>query len=485
MEPRPMYGRIPIYTDVSEITAENIFSVIAEAWPIHQKNRADIQYLWDYYRGKQPILERVKTERPDILNKIVVNRAYEIVSFKSSYIIGDPIQYINRSDSDNVTSDLVQLNDYMYMAGKHGVDKEIIDWLHICGTAYRLVLPENGRSEDEPPFSVNSLDPRGTFVVYHRGIGNRPVLGVTYTVHSDNSVTISAYSRNRYYEIDYGSGLVVETPVPPLSGIRIDEGHLCGDIPIIEYPANKARLGAFEPVLTLLDAINLECSDRVDAVEQFIQALLVLEGVDIEGEQFTRLKEYGGLCIPAGSKAYYLTQELNQSQTQTLVDWMDQTILILCGMPNRNGGSSTSDTGAAVYLRDGYDAANLRAKDTEDIFDISEDKFLRIALRIIKTMRGLDIRPSAIKPQFTRKNYDNTQTKAQVLTTMLANDKIDPRLAFEYCGMFIDAEAAYKMSAAYYERVREREAASLRAYTEAETERARAEAEEDGETETA
>ena len=477
-----MYGRKPIYTDVKEVTAENIFSVLSEAWPIHQKNRADIQYLWDYYKGKQPVLQRVKTERPDILNKVVVNKAHSIVSFKSGYLIGEPIAYVNRSDKEEVTPELLQLNDYMYTAGKHGVDKKIIDWMHICGTAYRIILPESDREEDEAPFSLYSLDPRGTFVVYHRGIGHRPVLGVTYTVHTDNSITISAYTPTRYFEIVYGSALDVGLPVPPPNGITRDEGHLCGDIPIIEYPANEARLGAFEIVLGLLDTISLSCSDRIDSIEQFIQALLVLEGVDIDGEQFTKLKEYGGLCIPEGAKAYYLTQELNQSQTQTFVDWLDQEVLELCDMPNRNGkGSSTSDTGQAVYLRDGYDSANINAKNTETIFDTSEYQFLRIALRILKTMRGLNIRPFSIKPQFTRKNYDNTQTKAQVLTTMLNNDKIDPRLAFEYCGMFVDAELAYKESMEYYERAQKRLVSDLNDYVSQQTAIAQREAEEDEE----
>ena len=32
---------------------------------------------------------------------------------------------------------------------------------------------------------------------------------------------------------------------------------------------------------------------------------------------------------------------------------------------------------------------------------------------------------------------------------MLNNDKIHPRLAFEHCGMFVDPELAYQMSAEY------------------------------------
>lgn len=482
MEPRPMYGRKVIYTDADEITRENIFSVLSEAWPIHMKNRNDIQYLWEYYKGKQPILERVKQVRPEILNKIVENRANEIVEFKSGYLIGEPVQYVGRTEADEVSNAVMKLNDFMFAEDKDGVDKELVDWFHICGTSYRLVMPEKGKAEDEAPFSLYALDPRGTFVVYHRGVGHRPMLGVTYTVHSDNSITLSAYTRNRYYEIYYGNVLDVGANIAPLDGIKRDEGHICGDIPIIEYPANKARLGAFEIVLPLLDAVNDACSNRMDGVEQFIQALLVLKGVDIDSEQFKALKENGGLCIPGEADAYYLTQELNQTQTQTFVDYLDQSILLICGMPNRNGGSSTSDTGSAVLLRDGWSDAEARARDSELMFKKSEKRFLRIVLNIISSMRDVELRLSSVEIRFTRRNYEHIQSKAQVLTTMLSNDKIHPRLAFEHCGMFVDAELAYKESMDYYAEEQKRAQAELAAYTEQQTAIARREAE-DGEAE--
>ena len=46
-----------------------------------------------------------------------------------------------------------------------------------------------------------------------------------------------------------------------------------------------------------------------------------------------------------------IAEQLDQQQTQTLVDYMYQTVLNIVGMPNRNGGFSTSDTGSAVIMR--------------------------------------------------------------------------------------------------------------------------------------
>ena len=55
-----------------------------------------------------------------------------------------------------------------------------------------------------------------------------------------------------------------------------------------------------------------------------------------------------------------------------------------------------------------------------------------------------------VSMQFTRRNYENIQSKAQVLVSMLQQNKIHPRLAFATSGAFTDPESAYQMSMEYY-----------------------------------
>ena len=231
-------------------------------------------------------------------------------------------------------------------------------------------------------------------------------------------------------------------------------------IPIFEYPANNARLGSFEIVIPLLDAINNVASNRLDGVEQFIQSFIKFINCDISAEQFKELKEMGALKIKSeqGTNAdvEIMTSELNQNQTQTLVDYLYQTVLTICGIPNRNGGSSTSDTGSAVLLRDGWSLAEARAKDSELMFKRAEQDVLRLVLRICRDSENApaevsNLRLKDIAMQFTRRNYEAIQSKSQVLVSMLQQNKIHPRLAFEHCGMFTDPEDAYRISSEYSE----------------------------------
>lgn len=435
---RTLAGRTVIYTDVDVIDRSNVVQVLNKALETHDVNKSDIQYLYDYYKGKQPILNRVKDIRPEINNKLVENRANEIVSFKVGYLMGEPIQYVCRGGSDAFSEAINQLNEFVFAEDKAAKDKELADWFTICGTSYRMVLPDSTDDSDEAPFEIYTLDPRYSFVVYHSGLGNKRKMGVKYIVLQDNSVVYSVYTDKMYFEIK-DDKIVKAQP------------HSLGCVPIIEYPANTARLGAFEIVLPLLDAINDIGSNRLDGVEQFVQSILLLKGVDIDSDEFKALKENGGLKVPLEGDAKYLVQELNQTQTQTLVDYMYQTVLTICGMPNRNGGSSTSDTGSAVIMRDGWSAAEARAKDTELMFKMSEKEFLRLVIAITNTLRDMDLKLSAIEIRFTRRNYENIQEKAQVLTTMLSNSKIHPLLAFTHCGLFTDPTLAFNESMEWYE----------------------------------
>lgn len=437
-------GRRMILTDETEVNIGNVVQILRKALPYHWKNRSEISYLWSYYKGRQPILNRVKEVRPEITNKIVENRANEIVSFKSGYLMGEPLQYVSRGNAENIADAINQLNEFVFAEEKPAKDKELADWFHICGTSFRMVLPDEMAGEDdESPFEIYTLDPRNTFVVYNNGLGNKPILGVKYVVDENGVVHYSCYSDHEYFEI-------VESKV-----VSYDT-HILGEIPIIEYPLNMARIGAFELVIPLLDAINLTDSNRLDGVEQFIQALMLFHNVDISSEDFDELRERGAIKFKdidpqLKAEINYLVSNLNQGETQTLVDHMYQTVLTICGMPNRNGGSSTSDTGAAVIMRDGWSAAEARAKDSELMFKKSERIFLKVILNIGRTLADMDLKVCNVEIRFTRRNYENILQKAQVLDLMLKNNKIHPRLAFEHCGLFVDSDLAYTLSAEYAE----------------------------------
>ena len=447
--PKPIcYGRREIRSNVDEVTSENINDVLAEALPIYQQNKADSLYLWWYYRGFQPILKREKHIRENIKNDIVENRANEIVCFKVGYQFGEPVQYVGRNTDENVTRGIKRLNDAMFYESKPALDRDLCEWWEITGTSYRMVLPDPSGAKDDVPFELYTLDPTLTFVVYKNDYTKRPLLGVTVTFDSNNAPVYNCYTdKKRFIVSDRG---IFETP------------HVLGQVPIFEYKANNARLGSFEIVLPILDAINTVASNRVDAIEQFVQALLVMKNVDMDSEQYDamlsrgaiKLKSQDGVLAP---DIEYITAELNQTETQTLVDYMYDTVLTICGMPSRNGQGSTSDTGAAVLLRDGWSLAEARAKDVEWSFKKAEIEMLKLILHIYDFTGGesLGISLADIDMKFTRRNYEAVAAKAQVLDMLLKNNWVDPLEAYAVSGLFSDPEGAYIAGAKFHEQQQE------------------------------
>ena len=118
------YGRRKIFTDETEITAENVVKKVNAAYLVHLDNRNEIIELYRYYRNKTAIEDKQKEVRENINFKIGEARCLEVTNFYKGYIFGEPIQYVRREKTQNGTADDViaadinALNGYMADATK-------------------------------------------------------------------------------------------------------------------------------------------------------------------------------------------------------------------------------------------------------------------------------------------------------------------------------------------------------------------------------
>lgn len=451
LAPKRMFGRRMIYTNEKQINRNNIAKVMQSIDTDWLKNRSEIKYLYDYYKGNQPALYRVKEIRPEICNQIVENRAKEIVDFKTGYLCGSPIQYVSRNSDVSIAEQVDKLNALMQSEGKSTSDKELIEWQMICGTSYRMALPDKDPYTDDCPFELYVLDPRNTFVIYSNDYVKKPMCAVFYTTEEQNVggivQTIPRYS------------VYTETELINLVGEKVEsvEPHGLGMIPIIEYPANEARMGAFEPVLPLLDALNdLDCN-RLDGVAQFIQSLMILYNCTLDdGQDANAIRQKGLIELKSVGEnkadVKILSEQLNQSETQTLKIDLLSAIREISGIPAQSdGNASSSSNNIAMLSQNGWQHCEAHAKTTELMFKRSEQNFLKLILGICRTLTDINLSVYDIEPHFTRTQYDNILSKSQVLTTLLATGKVAPEIAFRACGLFVDPEEAQILSQKYVE----------------------------------
>lgn len=435
------YGRTKIEYSAEVIDDSNVVEVLSDCVGVHQTNEAQIQTLYEYYCGKQDIEQRTKEVRPEIMNIITENHAYEIVTFKVGYLMGDtgaPTQYT--AVIPDATERVVRLNTLMEYASKDTFDSTIFEWDNIAGTAYGIAL---GVEDEEQPFRIAALDPRRTFVIYSTDIFSTPLAGVYRTVNEEGEDVYTVYTNEKVYTI-LDDEIIDRQPNP------------IGLIPIIEYPANNARLGSFEICGSLLDALNNLSSNRMDSVEQFVQSLLVLYNAELDDDVTANSIRQAGMILLRSinenkADVKVISEVLNQSETQTLKEDLYDTILTICSMPNRNGGSSTSDNGLAVVYRDGWQAAETAAKASETMYLKSDREFRKVLFRIFESLSLVTLTVDEVKCNFTRHPQQNIASKSQVLIAMLNNNKIHPKDAYEASGMFVDTEKAYQNGMEWYE----------------------------------
>ena len=445
-----MFGRRMILTSEQSITAANVAKVIDDAYNTHCQNRGDIDYLWNYYKGKQPSLYRQRDLRPEISKNVVENRANQIVDFKTGYLLGKPITYVSSTgnkDTDDVSASIGLLNNAMRKIGKRTKDKELVEWCMIAGVGFRYVVQNKDRRK-KAPFNIHTLDPRDTFVIRANDYSKRVLAGVNYVTDKSENITFTIYTEDSVFTLKKGTGK------PTV------QRNQFGMIPIIEYPANSARLGAFEIVLSMLDAINdFDCM-RLEAVENFVQSLLVLYNCQIEeGTTADKIRAAGMILLKSlgDNKADVknLSEQLDQRQNQTLKDDMWQTVLQIVGMPSQgDGNTGDSSNNGAVVLKNGWQGAETRAQAFEDMFQLPEMEMLDVVSVICEGMKdGFVFDPSNIDIKFPRHNYDNLLSKSQTLVTMLGSDKIHPKCAYEASGLFSDTEEAYQLAMEWYNKI--------------------------------
>lgn len=430
------YGRKIAYTDVETITDENIVKVIGNCIGAFYYNKTVIEYLWNYYKGDQPVLYRTKVSNEDICNSIVENHSYEIVQFKVGQTYGEPIQFVSRKEDDATNKAVDTLNDYMENANKQEKDIKAGEWQSATGTSFKAAQFSNG----DIPFRIVAPTPMNTFVIYNRGT-EEPILSVQELKDENGKSYKQCYTDT--HECKIVNSQVVDWKL-----------HAFGENPIVEFPNNHERLSDIEIVISMLDAINNMQSNRMDGIEQFVQSWIKFVNCDIDEEQFEKMKMSHALVVKSINKdnksdVDVMDRELNQTQAQVAKEDVWDNALSILAIPNKQGNTG-GDTQGAVELRNGWDFSKTRAKLKDPIVKSCEKRLAKVVLNIIRIKDhdlGISVRDFDV--QINHSPQDNMYTKAQTLQLLLQSG-IHPLIAVRTVGLWGDSEKTYLQSKPYF-----------------------------------
>ena len=298
----------------------------------------------------------------------------------------------------------------------------------------------------------------------YSSITGDPILSVQELKDENGQVYRLCFSDTMEYRIQ--GGKLVEGSV---------KAHGFGGNPIVEYPNNPERISDIELVIDLLDAINNMQSNRMDAIEQFVQAWVKFVNCEIDEETFQQMKMMGALVVKSNNKdnkadVEVMTNELSQTESQVAKEDLWNNALSILAIPNKQSNTG-GDTQGAVELRNGWDFSKTRAK-LKDVFVCDAEKQLaKVVLHVLRVEGGIDLGISTRDFDVTINHSptDNLVVKCQALQYLLQCG-IHPLIAIKTVGLWGDAEKTFLMSQPYLQNlwktiddvaVQEKEAAKL------------------------
>lgn len=441
------YGRKIAYVDYDYADESNVLKILANTLGIFYENRRAVKYLWDYKNGDQPALYRTKTIRDDIINHVVENHAWEIVRFKNAQTYGEPVQFVALKKEDRVNYAVDKLNDYFKAAGKELKDINSGEWTSAVGTGFKAIQNKDG----EIPFRIVTPTPLNTYVVYS-SFTEEPLMAVQQLKDAEGQNYYLCYTETREFKVQNGAYLPVNGEVSKL--------HAFGGIPIIEYPNNQSRISDIELVITMLDAINNMQSNRMDAIEQFVQSWVKFVNCDIDEDTFNKMKMMGALVVKSNNGAEnkadvdVMSQELSQTESQVAKDDLWDNVLSISAIPNKEGNNGGGDTQGAVSLRNGWDFSKQAAKLKDPFVKEGDKRLAQLAINRIRIATGENINLSALdfEVQVSHSPMDNLLVKVEALQVLL-NSGIHPLVAIRQSGLFVDSEKVFLESREYLDKM--------------------------------
>lgn len=128
--------------------------------------------------------------------------------------------------------------------------------------------------------------------------------------------------------------------------------HYYGQVPVSVFNLNRDNKSIFHKILSLQDAYNSLSSSEVDDYEAFVDAYLVLMGVDADNEDLQAMKENRVILLPpSDANAAYLTKNFSDTQIENILQNINDNIHKISASPDFNDENFMAQTGIAMRYK--------------------------------------------------------------------------------------------------------------------------------------
>lgn len=240
------------------------------------KHRAETENrykkLRDAYESRHDILfaEKKPTYKPD--NRVVVNFPKYITDTFEGFFIGNPIK---TTANDESISDFVE-----YIEQYNDQDDNNAELSKLCsifGNGFETYFVDNNAE-----LCITYMSPEESFMIYDDSIVADSLYYVRRYTDRQNTEYGCVYSRTAYRDFKITGGLQWLTEWIP---------HYFDGVPAVEYMQNEERIGAFEPVLSMVNAYNKAISEKANDVDYFADAYMKILGVAMDQDDLQHIRD--------------------------------------------------------------------------------------------------------------------------------------------------------------------------------------------------
>lgn len=296
-----------------------------------------LQKYKNYYDGEQKILQKQYTDNTKPINHIITNYCDNIVKNYQGYLTGRSISYISREDITPIMK-VLNYNDYQQE------DSQYLEDALIYGVAYELQWIDGGGNER---FSL--VCPDMAFPIYDNSLESDLLYFVRYYM-------VSEFDETLQYNVEVYSSSEITTYRMNGQGGALQfvekKPHYYGQVPVSVFNLNRDNKSIFHKILSLQDAYNSLSSSEVDDYEAFVDAYLVLMGVDADNEDLQAMKENRVILLPpSDANAAYLTKNFSDTQIENILQNINDNIHKISASPDFNDENFMAQTGIAMRYK--------------------------------------------------------------------------------------------------------------------------------------
>lgn len=452
-----MLGRRKIYTNIKNITKQNIIYVLKKAYSVHVQNVYDMQFLLDYEKGIQP-LQRPKKVRPDIDIRTTSILPNYIKEFNIGYSWGSPVMLVQRGNNELHETDaniddmgISSLNEQLKNIENIGYkDQCMAEFVETVGIGHKMVdIKTDFPKSLTEPYTGSLvedyyLDSRYAFCVYYNGPSKKKLIGATF-MEDEGKLYFTCTTDQWRFEIEDWN--VVEQQINPL-----------GMVNIVEFERLPDRTGCFERAIPKIDALNILESDFANDVSQRTQEMWWGDNIDFkEDENGNPIKPKSGdwiLTVSSEGKVANiqpLSSSFDGGSTLNSIADSRTTILQDCYVPIQYSSSGGGSTGVATDMMSGWSSVELMAQRKQQVTEKSKREELELILRAIKqvptrilpadsALRKAHV--SDMEMKFLRRKSVDMSIKSNTFATYF-NCGVHPLHILQIIDAFPDAEQTY------------------------------------------